>query len=92
MPRSLNGQLVLPPPDPPEPPVPPPPPAPPPVPLGQVLGPALLPPGKPPLEIPSQQVPKLAQAEPQEDAPSMQRLLMQRRELTGGPLLQSQYQ
>lgn len=58
----------------------------------QVLGPALLPPWKPPLEIPSQQVPKPAHAPGQAWAPSWQRLLTQRRELTGGPERHSQYQ
>ncbi len=65
---------------------------PPPEPEEQVFGPTLLPPRKPPLELPSQQVPKLAHAPGHAWAPSWQRLLTQRRELTGGPERQSQYQ
>lgn len=84
LPRSLYGHaLWLPP--------PPPLPLPPPV-LPQVLGPALLPPWKPPEDNPVQHVLKPAHAPGQACAPSWQRLFTHRRELTGGPLRHSQYQ
>lgn len=76
---SLTGQVwVLPP--------PPPPPEPP-----QVLGPALLPLEKPPLERPRQHVLNPAHAPGHAWAPSWQRLFTQRREFTG-PLPHSQTQ
>jgi hypothetical protein len=83
-PRSEKAQVAAAP--------PPAPLVPPPLPDEHVEGPALLPPEKPPPEVPRQHVAKFAQAPGHERAPSRQRLFTQRRELTGGPEAQSQYQ